>query len=313
MSNRWFRNLLLSLMLLSLPAHAQTFEDGYQSYVRNQFPVAELQFKNALKKVSSDEEKAYILKFIGICQYMRGDKKNAASSMSQSVSYDRSIQIDTEEVLDPSVVTFFNGVKSRVPPEPKKKPKPAAVVEAPRQESAFQANPSPKKKSKKKKKSESSLSLAHEPQFDDKPSRIGVLHFLPFGAPQFANGSYLLGSGIAALQIYSIYSVLDADKVAKDRQGLNSVVRTKDGLTEDQRNAFYKENNDYIDELKKQKNYAIAGFGALWVISVAEGIINNRSSSSKSSEAPPESSVSPIIQANRHGGGFGVSWQKSLK
>lgn len=312
MSPTWFYSLLLSLLLLSLPAQAQTFEDGYQSYVRNQFPVAELQFKNALKKTNADEEKAFILKFIGICQYMRGDKRNAGSSFTQSLNLDRSVQIDAEEVLDPTVVSFFNAIKSRMPPEVKRKPKAVAQASAPT------PAPAPKRKAdkKRKKKSESSLSLNDSNPLEDKPRKLSVLHFLPLGIPQFANNSYLIGTGFAGLQLFALYSMIDADKVAKERKDLNDVVRTKEGLTDEQRNSFYKENNAYIDELKKQKNLAVAGFGALWVISIAEGIINNKGPSHRSADdrpTPPASSLSPILQANSHGGGFGISFQTQLK
>lgn len=310
MSSTWIYTLLLSLLLFSLPAKAQTFEDGYQSYVRNQFPVAELQFKNALKRATASEEKAFILKFIGICQYMRGDKRNAGGSFQQSLSLDRTIQIDADEVLDPSVVSFFMQIKSRMPPEVKKKPK--AVAAAPVQT----PGPSPvKKKVKKKKKSESSLNIADDQAFGKKRG-IGILHFLPFGMPQIANESYLLGSGFAGLQLFAIYSIFDADKITTERQGLNEVVRTKEGLTDEQRDSFYKENNAYIGELKKQKNLALAGFSALWVISVAEGIINNKAPSAKTADDKPvlpQSTFAPIIQANRHGGGFGLSFQTELK
>lgn len=315
MSRTWFQSLLLSLMLLSLPAKAQTFEDGYQSYVRNQFPVAELQFKNALKKTNADEEKAFILKFIGICQYMRGDKRGAANSFTQSVQLDRSVQIDSEEVLDPTVVSYFNAIKSRVPPEAKKSPKAVEASPAPQQQPK-QIQQAPKRKLTKKKRKNSSMALAAEMKsLEDKPNKIGIMHFLPLGLPQVANGSYILASGFAGLQLYSLYSMYDAQKVAKERSSLNVVVRDSEGLTEEQRQSFYKENNAYVDELKKQKNLAIAGFGALWVISVAEGIINAKSSGHRSADdrpIPPARSLSPILQANRHGGGFGLSFQTQL-
>lgn len=321
MSSTGFYALILTLLVWSLPAKAQTFEDGYQSYVRNQFPVAELQFKSALKKVSSDEERGIILKFIGICQFMRGDKKNAGNSFFQAVGFDRSLSIDTEEVLDPSVISFFNSIKSRVPPEPKRKPKPAVAETPPppvKQAPPPQAAAPVKKKVKKKKKTDSAMAIHNDIGFEKRERKLSVMHFLPFGMPQFANDSMILGIGIAGLQGYAIYSMFDADKVIKDREGLNTLVRDKPDLTDDQRTTFYKENNAYVDELKKQKNLAIAGFGALWVISVAEGIINNRGTSSKTADMDDrpietKSSVSPMIQAKRHGGGFGISYQTELK
>ncbi|RYZ58615.1 MAG: hypothetical protein EOP07_06510 [Proteobacteria bacterium] len=326
MTIRWFLSLILGLLLMSLPAEAQTFEDGYQSYVRNQFPVAELQFKNALRKATADEDKAVLLKFIGICQYMRGDKKNAQTSFVSALNSDRSIAIESEDVLDPSVISFFVSIKSRMGPEIKKKPKPAPVaVSKPTFQTQTQSqaqNPSPKPKAKKKsakvKGSESIMGLSDSNVVvDDKSRKLSFTQFLPFGFPQFHNDSYWLGGGVAALQVFTLYSMMDADKTIKDRSSLNGVVANKEGLTEEQRNAFYSENNAFIKKVKDQKNLALAGFGVIWIASITESIFFHKSPSNKNadmgSQAPIAQSLRPIFQASSQGATYGLSWQTELK
>lgn len=277
MTKRWLMSLILGCLLLSLPAYAQTFEDGYQSYVRNQFPVAELQFKNALRKATVDEDKAVLLKYIGICQYMHGDKKNAQQSFSQALKSDASITIESEDVLDPSVITFFSGIKARLGPELKKKQKDkekekiaqsqaqSAALTKPQTPPQSNFSQSPKSKTKAKKAkvkgSESIMGLADSNiVVDDKSRKISVLQFLPLGLPQVHNDKYLLAGGFAALQLFTLYSMFDADKTIKDRQALNGVVANKEGLTDEQREAFYKENNSFISKVSGQKKSCTGWF-----------------------------------------------------
>lgn len=274
---------------------AQTFEDGYQSYVRNQFPVAELQFKGALKKARTDEDKAFILKFIGICQYMRGDKKSASGSFVQSVRMDSNVQIDEEEVLDPSVVPFFNSIKNRVGSEPKKK-----VAADPPPPPKPTPKPAPKKvaksssKSKSKSKSlasDSIMTLPDDSLIEEKPERkgrINFLHFLPFGVGQFVNGSPLLGSAFAAGEIGALYLMFDADKTIKEREGLNDLVANREGLNDQQREDFYKENNAFIATVKNQKNLALVGFVAIWAAGATEAVLNSPDRKRSSYEIRPE-------------------------
>ncbi|MBC7532491.1 MAG: hypothetical protein H7318_13030 [Oligoflexus sp.] len=332
MTKRWLMSLILGCLLLSLPAYAQTFEDGYQSYVRNQFPVAELQFKNALRKATVDEDKAVLLKYIGICQYMRGDKKNAQQSFAKALKSDSGITIESEDVLDPSVITFFSGIKARIGSELKKKqkavqppsvafgsaPNPGKPQAQTQPQSSFSETAKPKTKKKKTAKakgSESIMGLADSSiVVDDKSRKISFMQFLPFGLPQVHNDKYFLAGGVAALQIFTLYSMIDADKTIKDHRGLNAIVVSKEGLTDEQREAFYSKNNRFITKVKGQKNMALAGFVTIWGLSIAESFLFPKSSSrGTAGHSSPQQSLNPIVQANNQGGTFGLSWQAQLK
>ncbi len=327
MRHSWLMSLWLGCFFLSLPAFGQTFEDGYQSYVKNQFPVAEFQFKSALKNAPADEEKAFILKFIGICQYMRGDKKSSQATFTQALQLDHNVQIDSEEVLDPGVVTFFNGIKAKVPQtKTDKKSVPAQQEEIlptpPNSDGTGNQLPPPKSSAPgqplpsfgtlgKQKKGKTAKKAA--------PSSSGVsfTQFLPFGFPQYHNKSWSLGIGMTVLQLYSVYSFVDADKVIKDRTALNGVVASKPGLTDEQRNAFYADNNKFIKKVKNQKNMALASFGLLWGASIAESFLFHKTPAKTRSVGAepikPQQSITPVVEASRAGGSYGLSWQTELK
>ncbi len=321
MTKRWLMSLLLGCLLLSLQAKAQTFEDGYQSYVRNQFPVAELQFKNALRKANADEDKAVLLKFIGICQYMRGDKKNAQATFGQALYADRSIAIESEDVLDPSVITYFMGIKAKLAPELKKKQKqaPPTVAKSTVPVPVNKPKPKPLKTRPTKSKSSDSIMGLSDGSLttEERSKKISYMQFLPFGFPQFHNESYWIGAAFAAGQIFSIYSILDADKAIKGRQGLNDIVANKEGLSEDQRQAFYLENNNFIKKVQSQKTLALAAFGSLWAASVVESIWFHKGPLNRNADRDGSTSrnqnLTPIIQTGRSGRTFGLSWQAKIQ
>lgn len=312
--------IMIWIGLRPAAASAQTFEDGYQSYVRNQFPVAELQFKGALKKAKTDEDKAFIQKFIGICQYMRGDKKGANISFIQSVRLDSNVQIDEEEVLDPSVVPFFNSIKGKVNAEEKKRDKEKEkererekVASSPPPPRPVQPRPSPKKsqksaskssKSRKTNVSDSAMSLPDDTLVAEKSERssFNYLHLLPFGAGQFANGSPILGSTFAAAEIAALYVFFDANNTIAERENLNTVVANKEGLNDQQREDFYKANNAFIATVKNQKNLALLSFFALWAAGSTESILH----------APKKSNVTLLPDTHNGESAWVVEWKSKF-
>lgn len=274
-------------------SQAQTFEEGYQSYMRNQFPVAELQFRSAVKKAKTKEDRAFIQKFIGICQFMRGDKKSAANSFVEALNSDRNITIDEEEVLDPGVVSFFAVIKTRwlntpegraaaaPAPAPVAKPaapQPVAVAQAPKppvQEAppapkavVQEAKPAPAPVEKTKKKKAKDATKGEEGG-----RMISWMHFMPLGLGQFHNDSYLLGSAFAAGQAFALYQVLSLDKQISDEQAQSQEVANNPNILQAEKDQFLLDNAGYIDGLKSDKSTAATTFAALYVVSVAQALI----------------------------------------
>jgi hypothetical protein len=313
--------LALGLMFAA-QAHAQTFEEGYQSYMRNQFPVAELQFRAAAKKARTKEDRAFIQKFIGICQYMRGDRKSAATSFLEALGSDRNITIDEEEVLDPGVVTFFAAIKNRwlnspegrmasapapapkAVPAPAPAPAPAAVAQAPRpavQEAPPAQKPAPVEpkaapqvadKNKKKKPKEKDGAKAEE-----SGRMISWMHFMPFGLGQFHNESYLLGSALAAGQIFALYQYGSLDQQIQDERAQNQQVTDNPNILQAEKDKFLLDNETYINGLTSDKNTAVSVFAALYISGVAQALIFAPQHPTSEETAGPETSKKPRKKA----------------
>lgn len=308
---KWLLAACLALGLWPFAkVQAQTFEEGYQSYMRNQFPVAELQFRSAVKKAKTREDRAFILKFIGICQFMRGDKKTSATTFYEALTADRNVTIDEEEVLDPGVVSFFNVIKTRwmnspegmaagsaskAPAQPAPKPgtgtvaqtRPAATPEVPAAvPKAVAQTPAPAAvpidKTRKKK------ITAGKPE---EGSRIiSFMHFMPFGLGQFSNESYLLGSAFAVGQVYSLYQIMNLGSQIDRENKQNTQVRNNPNVLQADKDKFLLDNEDYISGLKKDKTSAVTFFAALYVGSVAEALIFAPRSHSTEAGTGPETS-----------------------
>lgn len=108
--------LLLFLIMASLfgsvqPVNAQSLSQGIKEYQRNDFIKAERTFTSLTKKRLPSPKKAQSFKYLGICQYLLGKKGLAKTSFENAVRLSPKTTISSNEVLDPSVVTFFDAVK----------------------------------------------------------------------------------------------------------------------------------------------------------------------------------------------------------
>ena len=118
--------LCLTVAILPLPhvtpaALAQSYAQGYDRYTRGDFKGAETSLQQALSRTSGSAAKAKVYKLLGIVQYMTGKKSNAEQSFETAVSLDPSTTVGNDEVLDESVVPFFNAAKAKVKSAPQAK------------------------------------------------------------------------------------------------------------------------------------------------------------------------------------------------
>lgn len=112
-------------------AFGQTYSEGYNKYVQGDFAGAENEFQGALNQRVSTLEKARIYKMLGISQYMQGKRGDAERSFTRAKQLKSDIAISSAEVLDESVVEFFDSIKVAAP-APKALPAPAPKVEVSR-------------------------------------------------------------------------------------------------------------------------------------------------------------------------------------
>ncbi len=94
-------------LVLSGTALGQTFAQGNQLYQRGDFAGADKVLTAALKIDASADDRAKTFKLLGICQYMLGEKKAATESFVQATKLKPGIQISANEVLDDTVIPFF--------------------------------------------------------------------------------------------------------------------------------------------------------------------------------------------------------------
>ena len=102
---------------------SQSYSAGYNKYVQGDFEGAEKSFQITLNKRLTTAEKARIYKMLGISQYMQGKRIAAESSFQKAKGLNPYINISPSEVLDESVVTFFNTIQApkgpKLPPSSK--------------------------------------------------------------------------------------------------------------------------------------------------------------------------------------------------
>ncbi|MEZ4743873.1 MAG: hypothetical protein R3B45_15750 [Bdellovibrionota bacterium] len=113
-----------------------------------------------------------------------------------------------------------------------------------------------------------------------------IVSLLPFGAGQFQNNSYILGSTFALLEVGAIYYFLDSSKKAdQEVDATNSEIDKRlleeSTLSGDDKVNYQKETEDYatqaedeINSLRQQAQIGIAAFAGLWVIGALEAVLN---------------------------------------
>jgi hypothetical protein len=107
--------IIVSNLFLALPALGQSFAIGYVKYQKGDFAGAETALAQALKTTQDPGERVKILKFRGIVQYMLGNQNGAASTFKEALSQSPSLVIDAADVLDETVVQFFEDLKRKTP------------------------------------------------------------------------------------------------------------------------------------------------------------------------------------------------------
>ncbi len=122
---------LLSFTLLwggALPipsTQARTYAEGNKRYMTGDFKGAEAALRQALPTTRVAKDKAKVHKLLGICEYMLGKRTNAAANFQAALRLDPSTQISPAEVLDESVIAYFNAQKTPTRPAAAKPATPA--------------------------------------------------------------------------------------------------------------------------------------------------------------------------------------------
>lgn len=94
-------------------AEASTYAAGYSKYQKGDFKGAEVALRQSLRKKMNRATMGKTYKLLGICQYMLGNKNGATVSFRRAIQLVPATRVSPSEVLDETVVGFFNGVKSK--------------------------------------------------------------------------------------------------------------------------------------------------------------------------------------------------------
>lgn len=103
--------LILFVLLLPSVSYAQSWKAGRASLMKNDFKNAKVQLSSALKAAKSETELAETYKYLGVAQFMSGNKNSATSSFQMAKNTNPGVKLTASEVIDESVIPVFNGVK----------------------------------------------------------------------------------------------------------------------------------------------------------------------------------------------------------
>lgn len=267
------------IQIYAQQSNSDYFRQGYQAYTRNQFKRAEPLLKKAQAAAKTNEDKAFIMKFLGTSQFMMGERHKARETYILALGYDGSLNISDEEVLDPSVIPFFTQIKAETSRKSRTAKSKSVDAKSSQQNignmelSKTKGSKKLRKKSRKKRKKRKSRSDS---------SNIGYTHYFPLGLPQISNGEYRLAGMYAAGQVVSLgyYLKISSDIAGEEEE--NNQVAANPELTQEQIDTFLKANNTYIEALTFDANIALLGAGLIYVGSVVHGILNASSKTKKS-------------------------------
>jgi hypothetical protein len=103
--------MMLSAAIYTETAFANSYATGFSLYQKGSMKDAEAALKQALQRRPNAADKIKIYKLLGICQYMLRNKAEAAASFKQALAMSPGLTISANEVLDESVIEFFNQQK----------------------------------------------------------------------------------------------------------------------------------------------------------------------------------------------------------
>jgi len=236
---------------------AQSYTLGYARYTRGDFKGAIDAFELALSaRPGTVDEKVKLYKYLGISWYMLGEKRQAAKYFQTALRLQSELTILKEEVLDETVITLFEKIKTR-------QKKRRNSIES---DKLILPEEPPIAKSKPV------VSKLVEPQtkpYRQEPSLWP--RFLPLGLGLIHEGKYLAGSlfGVSQVTLLGLYyqSTLDEQQLSSDATFLIQEA-VDQGKSAEEIEGFRQQANSLIEEESKLQQTYLAGFAGLWIGSI---------------------------------------------
>lgn len=105
----------VNIKLFSSKLYAQSLASSMKLYFNGDLNGTESSLNKALKTNLSNKDKAQAYKYLGIVQYSKGRKDQASSNFKKSLAINPKMVIVASEVLDETVIPFFNSIKASMP------------------------------------------------------------------------------------------------------------------------------------------------------------------------------------------------------
>ena len=237
--------LLASFVVVGNSSSANTLEEGYQAYIKTDFSGAKEKLTEAVKNESNPVKLTKIHKLLGIVHYMLSDLNESARSFKLALSYNPNISVLQSEVLDETIITFFNRIKTL-------------------ETTKIQENPSPKKKRKKR--------FRYVKKRRPLTTTEKIYATLPFGVGQFMHRQYFFGALSGALQGGALGYYLFLGSQIDSKKSDNATFQAS-GAGDDVKSAVSAEINDQIKDLEARQLYSLVGFFSLWAVSSVDAYL----------------------------------------
>ena len=221
-------------------------ESAYKAYIKMDIDSARAILEPMTLNESNPVKLTRAYKLLGIVAYMQGQMDFAASSFKKSLDIDPGATISKSEVLDESVITYFQKIKDMTKAEVKDV-----------------AGKDPKKKKKRYKIIKKRRELYAQER---------ALALFPFGSGQFMHKQYLFGSVSAGLQAGSlIYAFMLTQDISNSEKN-EDVVQNSD-VADIVKQRYSEEQTSYRSQKQKSFNLAIGAFVTFWAISSVDAWI----------------------------------------
>lgn len=269
--------LMASQSGLALLSNNQFYKAGIAFYQKGQIIQAQKYFIKALQTTSPNEH-GEIYKMFGICQFMLGQKANAMVNFRRAVAVNQQITISPLEVLDTSVIPFFQQQKKwvlRIKAQNLYRKRKATGKRTISRKVA-PVNPQ-QQKTRMSTKRQSGIGHTSKKKILTRKDRrsLGIYHFLPFGLPQFEAKQKAAGYTVFLFHLsmaYLNYTSLENIAIQKD---LIEQVNASDAYDETTRDTFIRESESYMATEDRFRKLSMQLFVGTWILSSLFGVLDS--------------------------------------
>ena len=257
--------LALAIVVVDIPvAQAQSFEQGYQSFLNGDYRRARGLLNRGLRQTRDRYDRALIYKLLGITEYKLGSRSRAAGNFKKALKLDPAIKINREETKDRRVLQLFSQVKQSMRGGSR---------------SSMRRRGSRSRRSMRS-MSPRSMAMRSSNTTADTSGNL-IINLLPFGLGQFQQGKTFLGAGLAVGQVIGLGLFFERSQAeAQANQDALDVINDYEqngadsGIDETQFLQYLDENEQFVLKARQEATLGLILFGGLYAGGVLEALLN---------------------------------------